>query len=99
MTAPVMVLIFDRVFLYKPWREVWTERRFSMPGWLRRGSCWALILWSAPRSTVGFESACDALELFPQPGAADRPYLWLAVWPQALVLDYGLPRALTASPT
>ena len=30
VTAPVMVLIFDRVFLYEPWREAWAERRYAL---------------------------------------------------------------------
>ena len=32
VTAPVMVLLFDRVFLYGSWREAWAERRYLYGG-------------------------------------------------------------------
>ena len=32
VTAPVMVLLFDRVFLYGSWREAWAERRHLYGG-------------------------------------------------------------------
>ena len=95
MTAPVMVLIFDRVFLYKTWREMWTERRILYAGLAASWVVLGVILWSAPRSTVGFESGAAPWNYFLNQVQLIARYLWLAVWPQALVLDYGLPRALT----
>jgi protein O-mannosyl-transferase len=95
VTAPVMVLIFDRVFLYKTWREMWTERRILYAGLIASWVVLGLILWSAPRSTVGFESGAAPWNYFLNQVQLIAQYLWLAVWPQALVLDYGLPRTLT----
>ena len=97
MTAPVMVLIFDRVFLYKTWREAWTERRALYAGLAASWVVLGLILWSAPRSSVGFESGATPWNYFLNQVQLIAQYFWLAVWPQALVLDYGLPRALTVA--
>ena len=95
VTAPVMVLIFDRVFLYKTWREAWAERRALYAGLAASWVVLGLILWSAPRSSVGFESGATPWNYFLNQVQLIAQYFWLAVWPQALVLDYGLPRALT----
>ena len=97
VTAPVMVLIFDRVFLYKTWREAWAERRALYAGLAASWVVLGLILWSAPRSSVGFESGATPWNYFLNQVQLIAQYLWLAVWPQALVLDYGLPRALTVA--
>ena len=97
VTAPVMVLIFDRVFLYKTWREAWTERRALYAGLAASWVVLGLILWSAPRSSVGFESGATPWNYFLNQVQLIAQYFWLAVWPQALVLDYGLPRALTVT--
>jgi len=97
VTAPVMVLIFDRVFLYKTWREAWTERRALYAGLAASWVVLGLILWSAPRSSVGFASGATPWTYFLNQVQLIAQYFWLAVWPQALVLDYGLPRALTVT--
>lgn len=95
VTAPVMVLIVDRLFAYKSWREAWAERRALYAGLVASWIVLGLILWSAPRSSVGFESGADPWTYFLNQVELIARYFWLAVWPQALVLDYGLPRTLT----
>lgn len=94
VTAPVMVLLFDRVFLYGSWREAWTARRPLYGGlaasWLVLGA----ILWSEPRTSVGFAAGATPWNYFLNQVQVIAQYLWLTVWPQALVLDYGLPRTL-----
>lgn len=95
VTAPVMVLIFDRVFIYKSLREAWSERRALYIGLSASWIVLGLILWSAPRTSVGFESGATPWNYFLNQVQLIAQYFWLTVWPQALVLDYGLPRALT----
>ena len=50
-------------------------------------------MWRWPRSTVGAASVSPWTYLLNQAEMIAR-YLGLAVWPQSLVIDYGLPRAL-----
>ena len=95
VTAPVMVLIFDRVFVYTSFREAWRERRALYAGLAASWIVLGLILWSAPRTSVGFESGTTPWNYFLNQVQLIAQYFWLAVWPQALVLDYGLPRTLT----
>jgi tetratricopeptide (TPR) repeat protein len=95
VTVPVVVALFDRVFLYDTWREAWAKRR---PLYLGLALGWVVlgfVLWTVPRTSVGFGTSVSAwtyllnqLQIIPR-------YLGLAVWPQSLVLDYGVPRALT----
>jgi Flp pilus assembly protein TadD len=95
ITAPVMVLIFDRVFVYKSFREMWNERRVLYIGLAASWIVLGLILWSVPRTSVGFESGATPWNYFLNQVQLIAQYFWLTVWPQALVLDYGLPRTLT----
>ena len=97
VTVPVMVLIFDRVFIYTSFREAWRERRVLYAGLVATWIVLGLILWSAPRTSVGFASGATPGNYFLNQVQLIAQYFWLAVWPQALVLDYGLPRTLTVS--
>jgi len=99
VTAPLMVAIYDWVFLGWAWRQRWS---------LYAGLCstW-IILWIsgiAPEvmgksnavSHVGFAYA----GLSPLQYAATQPgvivkYIQLALWPSPLCLDYGWPIAIT----
>ena len=55
----------------------------------------ALLIWIAPRSTVGASDAVSwQLYSLNQAQVVGR-YLRLAVWPRGLVLDYGLPQLLS----
>ena len=94
VTAPVMVLLFDRVFLYGSWREAWAERRYLYGGLAASWIVLGAILWSVPRTSVGFGTDTTPWVYFLNQLPVIARYLWLVVWPQALVLDYGLPRAV-----
>jgi protein O-mannosyl-transferase len=94
VTAPVMVLLFDRVFLYGSWREAWAERRYLYGGLAASWIVLGAILWSVPRTTAGFGTDTTPWVYFLNQLSVIARYLWLVVWPQALVLDYGLPRAV-----
>ena len=94
ITAPVMVLLFDRVFLYGSWREAWAERRYLYGGLAASWVVLGLILWSEPRTTVGFGTNTTPWVYFLNQLQVITRYLWLAVWPQG-----ARPRLRAAAPT
>jgi len=93
--APIVVLLYDRAFHYDSFLAALRDRRGLYLGlaatWLVLGG----LMWSAPRSTIGpSESVSWQSYALNQIPIVVR-YLRLAVWPRGLVLDYGLPQALT----
>jgi len=94
VTAPLAVVLYDLVFEFDSARDALASRRFLYAGlaatWLELGA----IMWRWPRSTVGGAAVGPWTYLLNQAQMITR-YLGLAVWPQSLVADYGLPRSLT----
>ena len=95
VTAPVLVLLYDRVFLYPSFRAALRARGGLYAGLAATWAVLALLLLSAPRSSVGFSAGVTPWTYFLNQVSLIARYLWLAVWPRPLVLDYGLPRPLT----
>jgi Flp pilus assembly protein TadD len=94
-TAPLMVAVYDRVFVYSSVREAVQQRGRLYTGlaaaWLVLGA----LQMSVPRSTVGFGAGVTAWTYLLNQAAVIVDYLRLTILPRALVLDYGVPRALT----
>lgn len=91
VSAPVVVLVYDRILLAGSWREAWARRRAY---YLSLAATWLLLGWLA----LGTENRGGTAGL----GMGDSPwiyaltqtraillYLRLAFWPRPLVLDYG----------
>jgi len=105
VTAPVIILLFDRVFLSRSFKEAFSRRGIlygALPAtWgilVISGVAWGVLdPHSRPEATVGFASrAISPLEyLQTQPGVLLH-YLRLSFWPHPLCLDYGWPVARTA---
>ena len=94
VTAPLMVALYDRAFLYPSLGAAFRARRTLYLGLALTGVGLAGLLLGKPRATVGFEAGVDPWTYFlNQLGLIGR-YLWLSVWPRSLVIDYGLPKAL-----
>jgi Flp pilus assembly protein TadD len=94
VTAPVMVAIFDWVFVPV------AVRRSAHRGRLYAGlaGTWlvlATLMSSRPRTTVGFDAGVSAWTYLLNQTTVIVDYLRLVVWPSQLVLDYGLPRAMS----
>jgi protein O-mannosyl-transferase len=96
VVAPIVVLLYDRVFLAGSWRAAWDRRRSL---YLSLAATWgllALLLSGNHESaaTAGFSMAnVSAVQYIrSQPGVVLH-YLRLAVWPFPLVLDYAWPVA------
>lgn len=95
VTAPVMVLLIDRIMVFQSWREAIWARRGLYVGLAASWLVLATLLLNVPRTSVGFGSGTSAwLYLLNQAQLIPR-YLGLSLWPRALVLDYGLPQTLT----
>jgi tetratricopeptide (TPR) repeat protein len=95
VTAPVMVLLYDRVFVFDSVRDAFRARRRLYAGLAASWLVLAALMFSVPRTSVGFAAGTSAwMYLLNQAELVPR-YLWLTLWPRALVLDYGMPRALT----
>jgi tetratricopeptide (TPR) repeat protein len=94
VTAPVMVLLVDRVAVYPNWREaLWARRGLYVglaAGWVVLGA----ILWTVPRTSVGFDAGTSWWVYLLNQAQLIPRYLGLSFWPRALVLDYGLPKPL-----
>ena len=94
VTAPVMVVLYDRAFAFRSLRDAMRARRGLYCGlavtWLVLGA----LLAGSPRSTVGFGAGVDPWTYLLNQAAVITNYLRLVVLPTALVVDYGVPRAL-----
>jgi Flp pilus assembly protein TadD len=97
VVAPIVVLLYDRTFMFASFREALQRR-----GWYYAALCatWVILvalLWSSPRGdSAGFVGASVSpwTYLLNQTVMIVR-YLRLAVWPRGLVLDYGEPLRVT----
>lgn len=95
VAAPVIVLLYDRTFASESTIVALRRRRWLYLGLAATWLVLAALLWSAPRTTVGAsESVTSQMYLINQVQVVGH-YLRLAVWPRGLVLDYGLPAALS----
>lgn len=96
VTAPVMVALYDRIFVAGSWREVWTRRKWFH---LSLVLTWLLLAWlvvgTAGRGgTAGLGSVMSPWGYALTQVGAVVHYLRLSLWPQPLVFDYG--KALVA---
>jgi tetratricopeptide (TPR) repeat protein len=96
VTAPVMIALFDRVFLFASFRDAWRDRRRLYIGLASGWLLLAALLTAGPRPhSAGFSAGLSPWTyLLNQPAALLR-YLELAIWPRSLVLLYGWPRPVT----
>jgi protein O-mannosyl-transferase len=92
VSAPVMVLLYDRTFLAGTFREAWRRRRRP---YLGLAATW-LLLGCLVASVGGNRGGTSGMGSGATPGAyvltqfpAVVNYLWLSVWPHPLVFDYG----------
>jgi tetratricopeptide (TPR) repeat protein len=94
--TPLLVALYDRVFLYPSWREAARVRGGLYLGlaasWLVLGG----IVLSGPRAAVsGFSSGVSVWTYLLNQAAILVDYLRLTVWPSGLVVLYGWPEPLT----
>jgi tetratricopeptide (TPR) repeat protein len=92
-TAPLVVLLYDRVFLAGAWSEALRRRRLLYAG---LAATWLLLPWllaNAPsdwKETAGFGyRPISPLQYALTQTGVILHYLRLAFWPRPLCLDYG----------
>jgi tetratricopeptide (TPR) repeat protein len=99
VSAPLIVALYDRVFLCRSLREVWQKRRWL---YLGMGLTWVLlgvlVVQSAGRgNSAGFGYGMTSWEYLRTQFGWIAHYLWLTFWPHPLVLDYGNATATSAA--
>jgi len=95
VAAPVIVLLYDRSFECDSFGEALKNRRWLYGGLAASWVVLALLIWIAPRSTVGASESVSWQMYALNQAQVVGHYLRLAAWPRGLVLDYGLPQALS----
>lgn len=91
VSAPLVVVLCDRVYRYSSFGEAFRERRALYLGLAATWSVLLLLMWAVPRtSAAGFATTHVSTwtYLLNQSEMILR-YLRLAVWPDGLVLYYG----------
>lgn len=91
VTAPLVVVLFDRVFVFESLRQAVRKRWALYLGLFASWIVLAALMWSVPRTSVGFTAGVSPLMYFVNQIPIVARYLWLSAWPRALVLDYGVP--------
>jgi protein O-mannosyl-transferase len=91
-TAPVMVALYDRVFLFDSMQDAWRDRKGLYAGLALAWCALAALLMTSLPPTVGFGSRVSGWTYLMNQFPMILRYLRLTVWPHALVVDYGLPK-------
>ena len=91
VSAPFLVLLYDRTFVAGSWRDAWARRRVL---YLGLGATWLLLGWlvlgTANRGgTAGLGMGDSAWTYALTQTRAIVRYCQLALWPHPLVFDYG----------
>jgi Flp pilus assembly protein TadD len=96
VTAPIAVVLYDATLAFGSWKRALAERwRF----YLALGSTWlilgALLQAGARRYSAGLSTNVSSWAYLLNQTVMIVRYLRLAIWPNALVVNYGWPRTLT----
>jgi tetratricopeptide (TPR) repeat protein len=89
VTAPVMVLLYDRTFVSGSFREAWSRHRQL---YLGLAGSWVFLGWlmvGLHHRGVGYGLGISWWAYALTECRAVMCYLWLAIWPHPLVFDYG----------
>jgi tetratricopeptide (TPR) repeat protein len=92
VTAPLLVLLYDRTFVAGSFSAAWQRRRGY---YVALAATWLLLAWLLLRGggsrgvAAGFGLGVSWWHYLLQQSAAIFLYLKLSLWPHPLVLDYG----------
>jgi tetratricopeptide (TPR) repeat protein len=91
VSAPLMVLLYDRTFVARSWRAAWAQRKFFYSA---LGATWLLLGWLVLGAenrggTAGLGLGDSVWTYALTQTRAITLYLRLALWPRPLVFDYG----------
>ena len=94
VTAPVMVFLYDRVFVSPP--ALTSVRRSRLYAGL--ATTWVVLfalMLEGTRTSVGFNTPVSPWTYLLNQAPVLLTYLRVALWPRNLILDYGIPEPLT----
>jgi Flp pilus assembly protein TadD len=97
VTAPVMVLLFDRVLVFPSFAEAIRRRRSLYLGLFATWTVLGVLIAGGGRTTVGFDAGVSAPTYLLNQAPVLVDYLRLAVWPRGLVVDYGVTPSIAMS--
>jgi Flp pilus assembly protein TadD len=96
VTAPLMVVLYDSTFLFGSLRAAVNRRLTFYAALFSTWSLLGVLMWNSPRAeTAGVSTPAASWTYLLNQAEMIVRYLWLAMWPGALVLDYGEPRIVT----
>lgn len=97
VTAPLMVVWYDRVFVARSWREIVSNRWGYYVGLI---STWAVLAWSMlhgredfTNGSIGVVKGLTPFSYLLSQAGVIAHYVRLAFWPYGQCLDYGWPLA------
>ncbi len=92
VTAPLSVLIFDRIFIGRSWRAAWEKRKlyyaFLWATWIPLLGFVASTGWNRGE-TSGFNVRISPIHYWLTQGEAALRYIGLSLCPHPLAIDYG----------
>jgi tetratricopeptide (TPR) repeat protein len=97
VTAPVVVVLYDGVYLFASWRQALQRRRWLYAGLAATWLLLAALIWQGPRNlSAGFTSHdANAFSYALNQAVMIVRYIRLAFWPTDLVLYYGWPAVVS----
>ena len=96
VTAPVAVMLLDRLLVFDSWRSAWRARRGLYLGLFATWVLLAAILLTGPRiRSAGFGTDVGTWNYLLNQAVMITRYLWLTIWPRSLVVYYGWPQPQT----
>ena len=89
VAAPIIVLLYDRVFLTSSFRELWQRRRGLYLGLAATWLLLAVLVARTPHSATGFDMKdLTSWDYLKTESGVILYYLRLCFWPHPLVIDY-----------
>lgn len=96
VTAPVIVVLYDAIFVFGSLRRAVAERGRFYAALAASWVALAALNWSGPRiRSAGFTAGTDPWTYLLNQTVMITHYLRLSVWPRSLVVNYGWPLELT----
>ena len=89
VTAPVLVLLYDRIFVSRSFRRAWQLHRWYFAGLLASWILPGLLLSGLSHRAVGFGLGVSWWKYALTECEAVLLYLRLVLWPDPLIFDYG----------
>jgi tetratricopeptide (TPR) repeat protein len=98
LLLPLLLVLWDRVFVFESWAAAWAVRRRLYLGVTASWVVFAVFARELPFfAEKGFQEQVTRLDYLLHQGPVVLRYLGLTAWPQNLVFDYGAPGPIVLS--